>query len=303
VEAVTGAFSYTGSFIARELVERGHVVRTLARGDPPVGHPLAGAIEVVPLALDHERALVRALEGVDVLYNTFWIRFPHERWSFEWAIAASARLFRAASTAGVRRIVHLSVTKPSLMSSFAYFRAKAAVEEQLLGGAVSAAAIRPSLIYGGRHEILLNNIAWCLRRSPVFPLPRRVCYVQPIDVRDVAKLAADAAEDSGNEVVDAVGPETFSYRQLVEQIKDAVGSRASLVALPVRAVAALGWAASIPLGDPLVTSEELGALTSSLLTSDQPPLGESRFSDWVIEQRDWLGLRYHSELDRHWRGR
>jgi uncharacterized protein YbjT (DUF2867 family) len=297
VDAVTGAFSYTGSAIARELIARNRRVRTLVRSRPPAGHPLVGAVEVAPLALDDQAALARALEGAEVLYNTFWIRFPRGQWTFEWAIAASARLFRAAAAAGVGRIVHISVTQPSLSSPYAYFRAKATVDELALGGPLPAASIRPSLVFGGRQEILVNNIAWFLRRTPVFAIPHRTCRVQPVHVDDVARIAA-AAHERG--VTDAVGPETFTYRELVERVAAAVGSRTRIVPLPERAVAALGRAAGLGLRDTVVTAEELGALTASLLTSADPPRGEARFSEWLTGQADWLGRVYHSELERHW---
>jgi uncharacterized protein YbjT (DUF2867 family) len=303
VDAVTGAFSYTGSAIARELLARDRPVRTLVRSPRSAGHPLAEWVEVAPLRLDDEAALVSALTGIEVLYNTFWIRFARGGSTFEWAIAASARLFRAAAAAGVERIVHISVTKPSLSSPYAYFRAKAAVDELVLGGPVPATSVRPSLVFGGRQEILVNNIAWFLRYSPAFAVPRRPCRVQPVHVDDVARIAADAGESREPGIVDAVWPETFTYRGLVEGIGAAVGSRARIVALPERAVAALGRGAGAPLRDTVVTGEELGALTASLLTSDEPPLGRARFSEWLDGQADWLGREYHSELERHWRGR
>ena len=269
MDAVTGAFSYTGSVIARELLARDRSVRTLTRSPAPPGHALAGAVRVAPLDLDDEAGLVRALDGTEVLYNTFWIRFPRGGSTFEWAVAASARLFRAAAAAGVERIVHISVT-------------------------------RPSLVFGGRQEILVNNIAWFVRRAPVFAVPRRTCRVQPVHVDDVARIAI---EETAPGVVDAVGPETFTYRGLVEQIGRAVGARARIVPLPEPAVVALSRAAGAALHDTVVTAEELGALTASLLTSDAPAKGTARFSEWLARQGDWLGCEYHSELDRHWRRR
>jgi uncharacterized protein YbjT (DUF2867 family) len=298
VDAVTGAFSYTGAVVARELLARGRPVRTLVRSPAPAGHPLAGAVETAPFDLDDQASLERALAGVEVLHNTFWIRFPHGRFTFEWAIAASARLFRAAAAAGVERIVHISVTRPALDSPYAYFRGKAAVDELALAGPLPATVVRPSLVFGGRQEILVNNIAWFLRRLPVFGIPRRECRVQPVHVDDVARIAVDERTPG---VVDAVGPETLTYRELVEHVGVAVGSRARVVPLPEAAVAAFGRAAGVALRDTVVTREELGALAASLLTSDAPPRGTARLSDWVADQRDWLGREYHSELDRHWR--
>jgi uncharacterized protein YbjT (DUF2867 family) len=300
MDAVTGAFSYTGSVIARELLARDRTVRTLVRSPAPAGHPLAGAVRVAPLDLYDEAGLARALDGTEVLYNTFWIRFPRGRWTFEWAIAASARIFRAAAAAGVERIVHISVTRPTLDSPYTYFRAKAAVDELALAGPVPATVVRPSLVYGGPQEILVNNIAWFLRRLPVFGIPRRTCRVQPVHVDDVARIAVEEAAPGA---VDAVGPEIFTYRELVVLIAAAVGARSRIVPLPEAAVTAMGRLAGIALRDTVVTREELGALTASLLTSDAPPRGTARFSEWAAGQSGWLGREYHSEHDRHWRRR
>ena len=97
------------------------------------------------------------------------------------------------------------------------------------------------------------------------------------------------------------GPRSSPTASSCSEIGTAVGSRARIVPLPERAVAALGRGAGLGLHDTVVTREELGALTASLLTSDEPPLGRARFSDWVGGQADWLGREYHSELERHWR--
>ena len=218
MDAVTGAFSYTGSAIARELLARDRQVRTLVRSPPPPGHPLAGSVEVAPLALDDEAALVSALAGVEVLHNTFWIRFPRGRSTFEWAIAASARLFRAAATAGVERIVHISVTRPSVSSPYAYFRAKAAVDELALGGPVPAderppvaRLRRPAGDPRQQHRLVPAPLAGVRRAAPP-------CRVQPVHVDDVARIAADAGESREPAIVDAVGPETFTYRELVARV-------------------------------------------------------------------------------------
>ena len=272
------------------------------RSPAPAGHPLAGSVEVAPLALDDEAALVSARStGSRCSTTRSGSGFPRGPSTFEWAIAASARLFRAAAAAGVERIVHISVTRPSVSSPYAYFRAKAAVDELALGGPVPAVSVRPSLVFGGRQEILVNNIAWFLRRSPVFAVPRRPCRVQPVHVEDVARIAADAGEARPGSSTPS-GPRRSRIASSSQDVGAAVGSRARLVPLPERAVAALGRAAGVPLHDTIVTAEELGALTASLLTSDEPPRGTLRFSDWLPGQADWLGRDYHSELDRHWRG-
>jgi uncharacterized protein YbjT (DUF2867 family) len=298
---VTGAFSYSGGVIAQRLVDQGCEVVSLSRRAAPVEHPLEGVVAVEQLQFGDVEALVRALAGAEVLFNTYWIRFARRGATFDGAVENSRVLFAAAKQAGVGRIVHLSVTNASASSPFAYFRGKAAVERVLAETTAEHAVIRPSLVFGGRAEILINNMAWLLRHLPVYAVPGDGVYrVQPVAVGDVADLALAASLRAGSSVEDAVGPEVYTFNEFLALLASAVASRARLVHLPSAAVVALGRALGLLLRDVLITREELGALTSGLLTSGSPPTGHSSFSDWLPTQTDWLGRRYANELKRNW---
>jgi uncharacterized protein YbjT (DUF2867 family) len=302
LDVVTGAFSYTGSFIASELLERGRSVRTLSRRPPPPGHPLARRVEVAELQFDDRASLTAALEGAETLHNTFWIRFPHAGRTFEWAAAASATLFDCARAAGLSHVVHLSVSNASPDSPYAYFRGKAQIEATLAGSGIRHTIIRPTLVFGGRQEILINNIAWLLRHLPVFLMPGGgLCRVQPVSVQDVARLAADAAASRQEGTLDAAGPEILSFAGMIAAIRSAVHGRARIVSVPAAWVPPLCRVAGLPLRDRLLTGEELGALLDELLVSGGPPTGAQRLSEWLPAQAGWLGRRYANELARNWR--
>jgi NADH dehydrogenase len=300
VDVVTGAFSFTGRAIAEELLERGRTVRTLTRGDGR-GEPLAARIERAELQFRDEDALRRALDGVDTLYNTYWVRFAHGATTFDRAVENTRALLRAAKAAGARRVVHVSVTNPSLASALPYFRGKAEVERDVAGSGLSYAIVRPTLVFGPR-DILVNNIAWGLRRSPVFPVAGDGSYrVQPVSVEDTATICVDAGSGVEDVVLDAAGPETISYEALVRLVAAAVGSRARIVHWPSRLVLALARVTGAVRRDILLTAEELDGLRASLLVSGQPPLGRASFSSWVAANGEALGRGYVSELARNFR--
>jgi uncharacterized protein YbjT (DUF2867 family) len=299
--AVTGVFSYTGGAIARQLLDRGDDVVSLSRRPAPLGHPLAGAVARVPLQFNDRELLVRSLEGADVLFNTYWIRFPRDGADFAQAVANSRALFAAAGRAGVRRIVHLSVTNAAAHSPYAYFRGKAAVEAALAETTSEHAVIRPSLVFGGREEILINNMAWLLRRLPAYAVPGDGSYrVQPVFVGDVAGLAIAAAEEAGASLQDAVGPEIYTFDELLGALARALHTRSRLVHLPPAVVTMLGRAIGPLVRDVLITAEELGALTSELLISHRPATCHTSFGEWLPGAAPWLGRRYASELRRNW---
>jgi len=299
IEAVTGAFSFIGRAIADELLRRGREVRTLTRRDAPAD-PRAERIERVPLQFRDRAALVRALAGADTLYNTYWVRFAHGETTFERAAANTRALLEAAREAGVRRVVHVSVTNPSEGSQLPYFRGKAQAEADVAAWG-SHAIVRPTLVFGPR-DILVNNIAWGLRRSPVFPIAGDGSYrVQPVSVEDVATICVDAGEQARDVVADAAGPETLTYEEVVRLVRTAVGSRSRIVHWPRGVVLVFARAVGMARRDVLLTADELTGLEASLLVSDHAPLGTASFRSWVAANGESLGRSYVSELARNFR--
>mgnify|MGYP002713135297 CR=1 FL=1 len=294
---VTGAFGYSGSYIACELLARGHQVRTLTQS-PDRQHGLSHQVEAFPLDFADMAGLRSALEGVRVLYNTYWVRFPKAGFSQDAAVDDSIRLFGAARDAGVERIVHVSITNPSLDSPYSYFRGKAEIERGLLATGVPHTILRPAVLFGG-PEILHNNIAWMLRHLPVFGMFGKGDYrIRPIHVHDLAQLAVDVGTHEGCEIVDAVGPETFTFRELVRTIGTTIGKPRPIVRVPRTLALAFLGLLGVFVKDVVLTREEIDALMDDLLVTDSPSTGSTRFSTWLAKHRHELGQRYASELAR-----
>jgi len=294
---VTGAFGFTGSFIARRLLEEGWAVRTLT-GHPQRPHPLQGQVEVAPLDFNDPEALASSLLGAETLYNTYWIRFPYRGVTYEQAVRNTEQLVHAAERAGVRRIVHLSVSNPSEDSPLPYFRGKAAAEAMVRAGGPSHAILRPTLIFGA-GDILLNNIAWMLRRFPVFGMPGDGRYrVQPVAAEDVARLAVQAGQGEDDQTLEAAGPRIFTFEELVRLVARSVGRRARIMHMPP-ALALLGTrVVGLALHDVVLTRDEIAGLRANLLVSHDPPLGAKRLESWLEGRGDMLGRNYASELAR-----
>jgi NADH dehydrogenase len=296
VDVVTGAFSFTGRYVAARLLDSGREVRTLTHR-PQSESPFGDRVQAFPLDFSDPEPL----RGADTLYNTYWIRFPDEATSFEDAVAHSVALFEAARTAGVRRVVHLSVAHAAPDSPYAYFRGKAAVEAALAASGISHAIVRPTLVFGD-GEVLVNNIAWLLRRLPVFVVPRTACRIRPIAAEDLAALCVEAGHGEEDVTFDAAGPEELSIEALVRAVRETVGSRAVLLRGGRRAVLALTRILGALSRQTLLTPEELGGLADDLLTSAEPPRGTARFADWVQESAPSLGRRLATGERRPWPG-
>ncbi|MDQ1482417.1 MAG: hypothetical protein QOF35_493 [Actinomycetota bacterium] len=298
VDAVTGAFSYTGAAITDELHRRGRNIRTLT-GHPDRAPASGTPVEVHPLDFTDGPGLRHSLSGVDTLYNTYWVRFPHGGTTFETAVENSHRLFVAAAEAGVRRIVHVSITHPDIGSPYPYFRGKALVEDDLRGTGLPYAVVRPAFLFGG-DGVLINNVAWMLRHLPVVAVGDGGDYsVRGIHVDDLATLCVDLGEQAGNVIVDAVGPERMTFRTLVEHVRDAVASRTPIISVPGWALLPLTTVIGLALGDRILTGDEYRAMADGLADSDAPTNGQTRFTEWVTASADSLGRQYTNDTRRH----
>jgi NADH dehydrogenase len=300
---ITGAFSYTGKYATRLLLDRGYAIRTLTY-HPERENPFGARVRVFPYDFENPERLTETLRGASTLINTYWVRFPRGTSTFEAAVRNTRTLIEAAKNAGVRRIVHVSIANPSQKSPLGYYKRKAELEQAVIDSGLSYAILRPTVIFG-LEDILINNIAWFVRHFPVFGIPGDGRYrIRPIYVEDMAQLIVDAtdrdaAERQRNVVIDAVGPETFTFEELVRLIAKEVGRAVRVIHLPTLlayvSTVATGWI----VGDVVLTWEEYKGLMANLLAPDGPSTGETHLSEWLAANRKRVGSRYASEVARH----
>ena len=297
IHVVTGAYGYSGKYIAKRLLEEGIEVRTVTNSLNRI-NPFGGKVKAYPFSFDNRDKLVEALKGATVLYNTYWVRFNHKDFTHSLAVENTLKLFEAAKEAGIKRIVHISITNPSEESHLEYFKGKARLEKALIDSGISYSILRPTVLFG-KEDILINNIAWMLRTFPVFGVFGNGKYrLQPIYVDDLAKLAVEEGKKSENIIIDAIGPETFTFRELAEAIGSIIGKKRLIIPIPPLLGYIVGWITGKIVGDIIITREEIDGLMADLLYTESPPAGETKLTDWMRENSYCLGTRYASELAR-----
>jgi uncharacterized protein YbjT (DUF2867 family) len=299
IVVITGAFSYTGRYATKLLLNRGYTVRTLTN-HPRQANMFGGEVEVFPYSFEHPDQLSEAFRGASTLINTYWVRFPHGKTTFGIAVQNTRTLINAARNAGVRRLVHVSIANPSLESPLGYYQGKAQLEQAVKESGLSYAILRPTVIFG-REDILINNIAWFVRHFPVFGIPGDGRYgVRPIYVEDMAELLVEAVETKDNSVFNAVGPETFAFEDLVKLIAAQLGKPLRTLPMPVLFAYLFTRLTGFALRDVVLTWEEYKGLMSNLLAPQGPAAGETRLSQWLSENREHIGRQYASEVARHY---
>ncbi len=298
LNVVTGAFSYTGKYITQRLLSMAKRVRTLT-GRPNCESPFGYQVSASPFNFDNPSQLTKSLQGATTLYNTYWVRFSHGQVTFDKAVENTKTLIKAAEEAGIHRIVHISITNASEESRFPYFRGKALVEKAIIHSKLSYAIVRPTVIFG-TEGILINNIAWLLRRFPIFAVFGSGDYqIQPVFVEDVAEIAVSAGHKDDNIVMDAVGPEIYTFDGLVRLVAGKIHSRARIVHLRTALALFLARLIGYVVRDVVITKDEIEGLMSNLLVSEGPPTGQTRLSEWLDQNADSVGAKYASELERH----
>ena len=298
--AVTGSFSYTGKYITQRLLARGDEVITLT-GHPDNPDPFDGQVKAYPFDFENPEKLAETLAGVDILFNTYWVRFSHGDNTHNLAVSNTKMLIQAAERAGVKRIVHTSISNPSLESDLPYFSGKAELEGTIVQSSLGYAILRPTVLFGD-EDILVNNIAWLLRNLPVFGLLGDGHYsLQPIFVEDYADLAIEMAMRDENIIADAVGPDILTFEEMVKLVAKEIGRPARLLKMPPKLAL---WASQIIglfVGDVVLTQDEVDGLMRGLLVSQDKPLGKTHLADWLRENKNSVGMRYASELKKHYR--
>jgi uncharacterized protein YbjT (DUF2867 family) len=297
LHAVTGAFGYSGKYITQRLLEAGKQVITLTNSlHRP--NPFGKQIRAFPFNFDEPEKLRNTLRGVEVLYNTYWIRFNYKSFGHSLAVENTRKLISAAKDSGIQRIVHISITNPSIDSSLEYFSGKAILEQEIIQSGISYAILRPTVLFG-KEDILINNIAWTLRRFPLFGLFGDGNYrLQPIYVDDLAKLAVKYGQNSENIILDAIGPESYTYREWVERIGRIIGKSRPVLPIPPRLAFLAGWIIGKFTKDVMITWPEVQGLMNGLLYVDSPPTGQTKLTTWAEEHAETLGRHYASELNR-----
>ena len=297
IHAVTGAFGYSGKYIAQRLLTEGHRVITLTNSFHRQ-NPFREKIKAFPFNFDNPGELIESLKGVSVLYNTYWVRFNSKQFTLAEALKNTLTMFRCAKEAGVERIVHVSILNSEAKPELEYFRCKAELEKRLKASGISYAILRPAVLFG-KEDILINNIAWILRRFPFFILFGKGDYgIQPIYVDDLAEIAVRQGALRENSIINAIGTESFTYRELVEKIGEIIGKKRKIIQVSPEVGYFMAYLIGKLVDDIIVTRDEIAGLIAGMLTVNAPPAGQTRLTDWLRQHGETVGKKYTSEMAR-----
>ena len=262
---IIGGSGFVGRHIVRALARRGYRIRVACRRPDLAGHlqPLGntGQIMMVQANVRYPASLAAACEGAYAVINLTGVLYSAGAQSFDavhvFGAEASAR---AAKAAKARLFIQMSAIGADENSPADYARSKAEGEKRARAAFPGAIVLRPSIVFGP-EDSFFNRFAGMARFSPFLPLiGGGETRFQPVFAGDVAEAVAclvDRGEANG-QTYELGGPETLSFRQLMQFTLDTIGRKRALLTLP--------WGAA------KLQAAVLGLLPNPPLTSDQVEL-------------------------------
>lgn len=264
--ALVGGSGFIGRAVANALAAGGHEIVVLARRD-------RGPEDAQFLRCDATGAIDPAVfEGCDAVVNLVGIKREEGDNTFEAAhVRAVENVIEAMHAAGVRRLVHISVSA-SRASNDPYLHTKHRGEQMVEGSGLEFTILRPAVVYGSGDD-MLHNLAKAIRQSPVFPAPGGGhAKLAVVDVRDVALAVRRSLERPASIgcSYDIVGPEDITLRDLVARVATATQLRTAVLGVPVVLQRIGAGVMEKVLRDPPITTAQLGMLTTGVVGDPNP---------------------------------
>jgi uncharacterized protein YbjT (DUF2867 family)/uncharacterized protein YndB with AHSA1/START domain len=232
---VTGATGYVGGRLVPRLLAAGYHVRCLVR-DPArlQGRTWLGDVDVVEGDVLRPQTFGPALAGMDAacyLVHSLGSGADFDRRDME----AAANFGRAASSAGVSRILYLGGLGQPAPGLSEHLRSRQLTGDALRAGGVPVTELRAGVVVGS-GSISFEMIRYLTERVPVMVCPRWVyTRTQPVAIRDVLDyvIAALGEPRSTGRIIEIGGADVITYGEMMTLYAEVRGLRRWMLPVPV----------------------------------------------------------------------
>ena len=230
-------------------------------------------VDLVVADVHDEAALTQLVRGHDAVLNLVAILHGNEDAFQHVHVALPQKLVRACQATGVRRVVHVSALGAAANAPSMYQRSKAQGEAALGAGDLDLRILRPSVIFGAGDQFM-NLFARLQSVFPVMPLAGADARFQPVWVEDVAQaLVQLLLHPHAPPVLEAVGPDVFTLRQLVQLAGRVSGHERMVVGLPMALGRLQARMMELAPGIPLMSRDNLDSMqVDNIATPGAPGL-------------------------------
>ena len=268
---VFGASGFIGRYVVRRLAKAGYRVRAATRR-PHIAHELkpmgvVGQIQLVQANLRNQASIERAVEGSSAVINLVGILAESANQRFDSLQAQGAALIaQAAAAEGITQFVQVSAIGADADSESDYARTKGEGEAAVLSAIPTATILRPSIVFGPEDKFF-NKFGDMARFAPALPLiGGGETKFQPIYVDDVAECVVKALEmeSAQGKTFELGGPNTYSFKALLEFVMATTARQRFLAPLPFALATPMGLmgeiAGKFPFVEPFLTRDQVKLL-------------------------------------------
>ncbi|NTU90288.1 MAG: SDR family oxidoreductase [Chlorobiaceae bacterium] len=287
---VAGSTGYIGRYVVQELKNRGYWVRALVRSTEKIKQPGAHLEPAIaPLADEfftgeatRPETLAGVCDGIDIVFSSMGMTRPDFVHSaFDVDYKANLNLLRLAMKAGVKKFVYISVFNAHHMMEIQNIQAHEKFVDELRASGIDYAVIRPTGYFSDMAQFL--NMA---RSGIMLSLGEGDKRSNPIHGADLAKVCVDAIEGD-DKVIEAGGPETFTYREVAEMAAEVVGKHPFVASVPVWLADGIAAVSGFINRD--IQDVALFASAVSKMDSVAPARGTHRLRDYFVEMLNMDG--------------
>ena len=282
---VFGGSGFIGRYAVRALCKAGWRVRVAVRNPMNAGDMRlsgeVGQVQIIQANVRNRPSIIRALDGADAVVNLVGILYEKGRQSFDGTHAlGAANIAEYAAAEGIKTFVQMSAIGANVDSKAKYARTKGEAEREVLSRIPTATMLRPSIVFGP-EDGFFNMFGQMSQMSPVLPLiGGGKTKFQPVHVADVADAIAAAveSEDARGKTYELGGPNTYTFKELMQFIVKTVDRKRLLAPLPYLIAQPLGSLTDFafrlwPFAGPPLTGDQVEMLKTDNIVHTESDVG------------------------------
>jgi len=275
---VFGGSGFLGKHVVRALVKDGWRVRVPVRS-PHTAQELkvignVGQVQLMQANIRFPKSVERAIEGSDAVINLVALLFESGKQSFEAVhVRGAETLAAAAKVNNIRNFVQVSAIGADVEAASDYARTKGEAEAIIRAAIPSADILRPSVLFGPKDDFF-NRFASMAQLMPALPLlGGGETKMQPAYVGDVAQaIAKCAGQGSSGKTYELGGPQSYSFKELMQFMLETIDKKRFLVPVPWFAANMMGFMGEIsgyaPFVKPFLTRDQVKNLQVDNVVAD-----------------------------------
>ena len=290
IATIFGASGFIGRHLIRRLTKKDFRIIAATRSPylhgylKPLGNP--GQIDLEKVNISDEENLGTLVKNSDVVINLIGILHETKKQKFEDIHAKFPDLLsKLCNKLNIEKLVHVSALGINETVGSQYMQSKLKGEKNILNNFNHSVILRPSIIFGPEDKFF-NQFASLAEFFPALPLiGRGLTYFQPIYVGDVAKsiMAVLEKEKINNNIYELGGPQTFTFKELMEILLKQIKKKRFLVPIPFSFAKFQAKILQL-LPKPLLTTDQVEMLKyDNIVTNKYPTLKDLKINPKTIE--------------------